>query len=225
MDQFEIFDLIAIIYFGLIWLGYARFAEWKRNNSKCLNQLMEQYRYVWFKTLLKREQRMIDTGVMTGLQNGTGFFASCALFAIGGTISMLTSPESLRQIVSSMPYADPGSAMMWTLKIIGLTLIFVYAFFKLAWAYRLFNYSAIMIGASPVRDERDTEAAKDITDKGARLNIVASHHFNRGMRAFFFALGYLGWFIHPFIFMAATTFVALVLYKRIFASDALKALL
>ena len=72
-----------------------------------------------------------------------------------------------------------------------------------------------MIGASPVRDERDTEAAKDITDKGARLNIVASHHFNRGMRAFFFALGYLGWFIHPFIFMTATTFVALVLYRRI----------
>ncbi|MEM6603610.1 MAG: DUF599 family protein [Pseudomonadota bacterium] len=225
MDNFQLIDVIAIIYFAVIWVGYARFAEWKRNNAKCLNQIMEQYRFVWFKTFLKREQRMIDTGVMMGLQNGTGFFASCALFAIGGTISLLANPENIRSIVLSLPYTNPGSPVMWTLKIIGLTMIFVYAFFKLAWAYRLFNYSAIMIGASPVREERDTEAAKDITDKGARLNIVASHHFNRGMRAFFFALGYLGWFIHPIVFMAVTTFTAVVLYKRIFASDALKALL
>ena len=88
-----------------------------------LNQIMEQYRHVWFKTFLKREQRMIDTGVMMGLQNGTGFFASCALFAIGGTISMFANPESLRQIVLSMPYAAPGTATIWSLKITGLTLI------------------------------------------------------------------------------------------------------
>ncbi len=31
----------------------------------------------------------------------------------------------------------------------GLALIFVYAFFKFAWAYRLFNYGAILIGAVP----------------------------------------------------------------------------
>ena len=225
MHALEWIDIIAVLYFGLVWLGYAKFAEWKRNKSKCLNQIMEQYRYIWFKTLLKRDQRMIDTGVMSGLQNGTGFFASCTLFAIGGTISMLSHPEDLRLIVSSIPYSHTGSPVMWTMKIMGLTLIFVYAFFKLAWAYRLFNYSAIMIGASPVRDERDTEIAKDITDRGASLNIVASRHFNRGIRVFFFALAYLGWFIHPVLFMGATTFVSIVLYRRIFASDALKALI
>lgn len=221
----SLWDMTAIIYFLLIWVGYAKFAEWKRNNTKCLNQIMEQYRYIWFKTLLKRDQRMIDTGVMSGLQNGTSFFASCALFAIGGTISMLSHPEELYRIVSDIPFALPGSQLLWTLKIVGLIMIFIYAFFKLAWAYRLFNYSAIMIGASPVREERDTEAAKDITDKGARLNIVASRHFNRGIRVFFFALAYLGWFIHPLLFMVGTSFVAIVLYRRIFASDALHALL
>ena len=30
---------------------------------------------------------------------------------------------------------------------IGLAVIFVYAFFKFAWSYRLFNYAAILLGA------------------------------------------------------------------------------
>ncbi len=224
-SAFSILDMIGLFYFLLVWGGYSKFAEMSRNKQKCLNQMMEPYRYIWFKTLLKRDQRMIDTGVMNGLQNGTAFFASSALFAIGGSISLLSTPERLVKISSHIPGADSDLPIfLIEFKIIGLTLIFIYAFFKLAWAYRLFNYSAIMIGAAPLRDERDTPEAKDITDKGAKLNVVASKSFNRGMRAFFFALGYLGWFIHPVLWIMTTTFVAIVVYRRIFASDALRAL-
>jgi uncharacterized membrane protein len=219
-------DIFALFYFLFVWGGYSRFAEMGRNRQKCLNQIMEQYRYIWFKTLLKREQRMIDTGVMNGLQNGTAFFASSALFAIGGAISLLATPETLLKVSSHIPWASHNVTIAEIeMKVIGLTLIFVYAFFKLAWAYRLFNYSAIMIGAAPVRDERHTLEAKDITDKGAKLNVVASKQFNRGMRAFFFALGYLGWFIHPVLLIISTSFVAVVVYRRVFHSDALRALL
>ncbi len=42
----------------------------------------------------------------------------------------------------------------------GLTIIFVYAFFKIAWSYRLFNYFAIMVGAAPPPDEKDTPEAQ-----------------------------------------------------------------
>ena len=39
------------------------------------------------------------------------------------------------------------------MKVDGLAVIFVYAFFKFAWAYRLFNYMAIIVGAVPVLTE------------------------------------------------------------------------
>ena len=39
--------------------------------------------------------------------------------------------------------------MLWEAKTIGLAVIFVYAFFKFAWSYRLYNYVAIMLGATP----------------------------------------------------------------------------
>ena len=32
---------------------------------------------------------------------------------------------------------------------VGLSVIFAYAFFKFAWSYRLMNYAAILIGATP----------------------------------------------------------------------------
>ena len=36
------------------------------------------------------------------------------------------------------------------------------------------------------------------------MNVVAAHHFNRGQRAFFFALAYLGWFVSGYVLIAST---------------------
>jgi uncharacterized membrane protein len=43
--------------------------------------------------------------------------------------------------------------------------------------------------------------------------------------AFFFALGYLGWFISPWLLMVSSVAVALVLWRRQFASDSRNAVL
>jgi len=53
---------------------------------------------------------------------------------------------------------------------------------------------------------------------------AAGRHFNRGQRAFFFALGYLGWFIGPWVLIATTAAVVAVIWRRQFASDARAAL-
>jgi uncharacterized membrane protein len=60
--------------------------------------------------------------------------------------------------------------------------------------------------------------------RAARMNTVAGQHFNRGQRAFFFALGYLGWFVSPFVFMASTAAILFIMARRKFASDSLTAL-
>ena len=49
--------------------------------------------------------------------------------------------------------ADPR---LWEIKAIGLAVIFVYAFFKFAWSYRLFNYVAILLGAMPLAQPKRT---------------------------------------------------------------------
>ena len=52
----------------------------------------------------------------------------------------------------------------------------------------------------------------------------AGRHFNRGQRAFFFALGYLGWFVSPWVLFVSTALVVVVIWRRQFASNAWRAM-
>jgi len=91
--------------------------------------------------------------------------------------------------MAALPFGDKATAVQWEAKSIGLSVIFVYAFFKFAWSYRLYNYMAIMVGAAPPMELKDTIEGKTHAARLARLCEVAGRHFNRGQRAFFFALG------------------------------------
>jgi uncharacterized membrane protein len=44
------------------------------------------------------------------------------------------------------------------------------------------------------------------------------------LRSYYYALAVVAWFIHPMVFIAASTLVVVVLYRREFQSDALVAL-
>jgi uncharacterized membrane protein len=57
-----------------------------------------------------------------------------------------------------------------------------------------------------------------------RLFQSAGRHFNRGQRAFLFALGYLGWFISPWVLIATTLAIVVVMWRRQFDSDAYRAM-
>ena len=52
----------------------------------------------------------------------------------------------------------------------------------------------------------------------------AGNQFNLGLRAYYFGLAALSWFIHPWVFMVVTAGVVLVLYHREFHSRVLKVL-
>ena len=80
--------------------------------------------------------------------------------AIGGALTLLRSSEEIITVMSLLPFGATPSRGLWDLKMMGLIIIFVYAFFKFAWSYRLFNYFAIMVGAAPPPREKDTAAAQ-----------------------------------------------------------------
>ena len=107
-------------------------------------------------------------------------------------------------MLSALPVDLSPSPALWEIKCVGLILIFIYAFFKFAWAYRLFNYVAILLGAMPPSSQRDTPEAEAHVMRTTRLFESAGRHFNRGQRAFFFALGYLGWFVSPWVLFVTT---------------------
>jgi uncharacterized membrane protein len=223
MRLFSVLDLVALTWFVAVWVIYATALSRSERRKRGLNAEMDRYRDAWMAQMLARDMRMVDGQIVAALQNGTAFFASTSLIAVGGALTLLRSSEEILQVIAALPFGIRMTAVQWEAKTIGLAIIFVYAFFKFAWSYRLFNYVAIMLGATPPAVEKNTPEAKAHTERVARLCEVAGRHFNRGQRAFFFALAYLGWFISPWLLMATSIAVAGVIWRRQFASDSRRA--
>ena len=224
MASFTLLDYLALAFFVLSWLGYHLAVEHFGPGRRNLNVIMDEHRQAWIQQMIVRENRIVDTTIMVSLQNGTAFFASTSLFAVGGVLALFRSADEVIPVFSELPFGFAISRLAWDLKVMGLGLVFVYAFFKFAWAYRIFNYAAILLGAVPPAAHKGEEATLAAARRAVRMNIVAGRHFNRGQRAFFFALGYLGWFINGAVFILATSAVLLVMWRRQFGSDALAAL-
>lgn len=203
MKLFTLPDLVALACFVGAWIGYAVAVEWTPRGRDTLNAHMDRYREVWMRRMLHREARMVDMQIMAALQNGTAFFASTSLIAIGGALSLLRSTDDT----------------------IGLVIIFAYAFFKFAWSYRLYNYVAILLGAMPFSADKETPEAVSHIRRTARLFQSAGRHFNRGQRAFFLAIGYLGWFAGPYVLIVTTAAVIVVMWRRQFASESRRAVM
>jgi uncharacterized membrane protein len=217
-------DILAVAFFAIEWAVYAVTLEHTAYGRDSLSARMHIYREVWIRRLLDREARMVDMQIMSSLQNGTAFFASTSLLAIGGALAMLHATNDALTILSKLPIDLSPSPALWETKCVGLILIFVYVFFKFAWSYRLFNYVAILYGAMPPAAERHSLEAEAHVTRTARLFEAAGRHFNRGQRAFFFALGYLGWFVSPWVLFVTTGAVVIVIWRRQFASSAWRAM-
>ncbi len=212
-------DILVLAYFVGAWIAYSIVIEHSAHGRQSLNALMNIYRAEWMEQLLARDMRMVDAQVTAALQNGTAFFASTSLIAVGGALTLFRSTGEVVSLVASLPFGTAPTPALWELKILGLTVIFVYAFFKFAWSYRLYNYVAIMVGAAPPRSERKTRQAREMAHRTSRICADAGQHFNRGQRPFFFALGYLSWFLGPLPLALTTTGVVIVMWRRQFMSQ------
>lgn len=225
MADFTFLDAAAFVWFVAAWLGFGFFVDTVRVAGPSLSQLMDRERRAWIEVLLRRENRIVDSAIMSSLQNGTAFFASTSMIALGASFTLLNQSERLVEIFGDLPFHVATSRGMFETKIVGLVGIYGYAFFKFGWAYRLFNYSAILIGAVPPAAERDTEAAWAAARRAAEMQIDAGHHFHWGLRSLFFSIGYFGWFVNAWLFVCTTTLILLVLARRQYLSRARAALI
>ncbi len=72
-----------------------------------LNARMNIYREVWMRRMLDREVRIVDTQIMGSLQNGTAFFASTSLLAIGGALTLLRSTDAAMSVAVDLAARHP----------------------------------------------------------------------------------------------------------------------
>lgn len=225
MTTLTALDLFAFAWFVAAWIGFGFVVDHLHALGPSLSRLMDDERRRWMREMAAREVRIVDTAIMASLQNGTAFFASTSLIALGGAFTLLNQTDRMVAIFHDLPFHIAPTKSELELKIAALVVLFGYTFFKFGWAYRLFNYAAILIGSVPPADHPDQEARARAVERAAAMQIDAGHHFHWGLRALFFSLGLFGWFIDARVFLVSTTFILGVLVRRQYLSKARAALL
>ncbi|MGR3321167.1 MAG: DUF599 domain-containing protein [Pseudooceanicola sp.] len=216
-DRIALFTPLDMAALGLLfalwlWIGW-RIEHPGRHPS--VSRLMAQYRRDWMVQMITRQPRIFDAHTLSTLRQGTSFFASATMIAIGGALAMLGNAERLAGVANQLTLeSDP--AFVWETKILLITLLLTNAFLKFVWAHRLFGYCAVLMAATP--NDAEDPSALPRAGQAAEINIFAARSFNRGLRSIYFALGSAAWLLGPEALIAAAFVTFAVLWRREFAS-------
>lgn len=236
---FSVLDYIAVILFLAAWVAHFWVINHSSQRTRTITHRMTKYRLRWMNNMVHRDPKMPDALIQNTLQYGVLFFASTTILLIGALMAGLGASDQAIALLADMPFVTTPSRTAWEIKVLMVILIFTFAFFKFAWSYRLFSYVLVLMGAAPdVSVKAAAEGYGDDTDVHrydktyvdnygyhvGQLHALGAKHFTTGLNSYFFALAAVAWFLDARLFIVATLWVSVVLYRRAFRSNFLKIL-
>ena len=216
-------DYVGLAIFWGCWFGYRYFMEKGKRGRRGLIGVTHEYRLQWALESATRDIPVSCAALTTNLMNSVSFYASTTIYIIAGLFALVGAVDRLVEFAADLPFAGPGSKALLELKLILLIVVFVVAYFKFTWSIRQFNFLCILIGGVPhERYMPNEEYWQKTAERMARINSCAGNEFNRGIRAYYYGIAALTWFIHPIAFIASTLFITFIIYQRDYHSKALR---
>ncbi len=218
LDRISLFTTLDFVALGIMLIGWLLIG-WRieHPNSKKLStsQIMAIFRRKWMIQMITREPRIFDAQILSGLRQGTAFFASTSVLALGGVLAVMGNAERLSGVANDLILMDDPT-FVWEAKLGIIALFLTNAFLKFAWSNRLFGYAAVLMAAVP-NDACDPECIP-CANKASEINVLAAQSFNRGLRSIYFALTVTAWIAGSVAMLLATFFTLAVIWRREFGS-------
>ena len=217
-------DWFGLLWFVVLWAGYTIYARHKAKTAQSLSAVLYRFRLEWSQNMLRHDNRVVDIILLQNLSKMANFMASTTIFVIAGLITALYASDHVALLFEAQSFIKAMTTAEIQFKVLSLVLIFVFAFFRFTWCMRQHTFCSIMMGSAPyIPAERSlSEEDKKFAEYLAKISDRASHEFNYGLRAYYFALAFMTWFLNLYLFMLATFLVVIVLYRREFLSLSLK---
>ncbi|MEH6344389.1 MAG: DUF599 domain-containing protein [Bermanella sp.] len=213
-----IWNVLVLPYFVLAWVGYTLFTKRMAKQAHCLASILDVHRVWWMERMLLRENRIADATLISNLERNVNFFASTTMIIIAAILTALTNDFELTFFSQNL--GENSSEY----KLILMLAIMVYAFFTFTWSLRQYGFGSVLLGAAPLPEQIEFNARqlKEYAHATAKVLDQAGHSFNYGLRAYYFSMAVIAWFIHPLLFLISTSLVVAVLYHREFKSKPLR---
>lgn len=206
--------LFTTLFPLLCWFGYNFGVPLLERHRPSLSTIMSLQRRRWVANAVSRETPL-DAILAGNLMGSVSFLASTsvllilAIFTAFGNLTALMN--TLQQVGIKASYA-PSDVQV---HLFSMLAIFVLSFFSFTLALRQFNHFCILLGAI---DHSGHTTAGEI-DAIAQLNTLAAKNFNNGIRAYYFAVPPVFWFVSEWLaVVAAMITVAFLIHREFFSS-------
>ena len=130
-------DMAALAALALAWALMGWLIEHPPQSFPTVTVLMAEMRREWMREFVHRDNRIFDAQIIASLRQGTAFFASTSIFAVGGVLALMGNVAPLTGL--SEQIGQPRAGLLWQLRLVPAALLLTHAFLKFVWANRVFG--------------------------------------------------------------------------------------
>jgi uncharacterized membrane protein len=215
-------DWIGIAFFAIGFCCYAQIAR-IAGRGRNLNSMMHEVRRGWMQRMMARTDRIVDSALTGHTVNSMSFFSSATILIVAGLIGVLAQADAALALISRWHFIEAGDPGLFQLKLLGMVILLVLAFFRFTWALRQYNYCCALVGAAPLA-LNDYPHRIELAEQLAMVYTSALDSFNSGIRCYYFAVAWIAWLAGPVPFIVGIFLVIAVLLRRQVTSRAAKAI-
>lgn len=211
----NVFILIASLLPLIALYAYGFMAHSIDRRRPSLSMLMNEHRRNWVTQAMRRETPL-DAVLSGNIMNAVSFFASTTVLLVLALFTVIGQLPQITPALASIHLGASLSLLDLQLHAIVMLVLFVSAFLSFTLSLRQFNHFCILIGATDHTREVPIEEVRVI----ARVNALAAQHFNSGIRAYYFAIPMVSWFISAWLAIFLSLATLLLLLHREYFSEA-----
>jgi uncharacterized membrane protein len=203
-------------FFPLIcYLGYNVIVPVVERWRPSLSVIMNMQRRRWVANATLRESPF-DAILSGNIMGSVSFLASTAVLLILAIIAVFGQIPTIMSALESLQLDRTYSVLDVQLHLVVMLAMFVMAFFAFTLSLRQFNHFCIMLGALDHSSPTSEEEINAIT----AMNALGARNFNSGIRAYYFSVSTVAWFVSEWLPIAACLVTIGILAHREFFSSA-----
>ncbi|MCD7060737.1 DUF599 domain-containing protein [Pelagibacterium xiamenense] len=204
----SLFPLLALY----LYQHAARIIDARRPS---LSMLMNEQRFNWVTQATRRESPL--DGILSGnIMSAVSFFASTTALLILALFTVIGQLPQFAPALSTVTFGFSYSVADLQVHNIVMLVLFVSAFLSFTLSLRQFNHFCILVGGLDHTRPSPPEEVRVI----ARINAKAAQSFNAGIRAYYFAIPMVAWYVSAWVALVVTVGTVGFLIHREYFSDA-----
>jgi len=217
-------QIVAVLLMFSAWFSYPFMVKLFATGS--LNDRLSIVRVQWISNSVNRPQKPFDAILLGNIVSSISFFGSATLLVLAGLFAFFTNSKAVYDIILSLPLEPALSYEQFVLQMSVVTATLAISFFSYTYALRKVTYVIALVGALPSGEIKDTQAqhVDKMVESAAIVLTEALKTFNFGIRGYYYFISALGLVISPYLSLALTALVTVILLYRQVGTKTAKAI-